>query len=104
MKLPEKDVVYIDRPDLAETYIDSIGTTLFDGNNLRMEMCITRLDRPTPPDTPTGRRFPVHRVIMPADCMVDLYNQLGRFMKMMEERGMVSRNEPKTASLDAPKK
>ena len=37
---------YQDRPDLFETFADSVGPWSFDGNTLRIEFMVTRLDPP----------------------------------------------------------
>ncbi len=49
---------YLDRPEIAETFADSVTGVVFDGQTLRIEFSVTRLDE-IKPDTPiTGRRRP----------------------------------------------
>jgi hypothetical protein len=56
------EVRYIDRPDLAETFADSINSVTFDGQSMRIELGVTRLDD-VKPNTPfTGRRYPAARL------------------------------------------
>jgi hypothetical protein len=51
-------VRYVDRPDCAETFADSIGHLSFDGQALRIEFAVTRMDDVKPSAPMTGRRYP----------------------------------------------
>src|SRR5262245_45037597 len=42
---------YIDRPELAETFADSITALFFDGQSLRIEFAVSRVDE-IKPNTP----------------------------------------------------
>ena len=35
---------FVDRPDLAETFVDSVSGLVFDGQTLRIDFAVTRLD------------------------------------------------------------
>ncbi len=35
---------YIDRPDVEETFADAVSALVFDGQSLRIEFAVTRLD------------------------------------------------------------
>jgi hypothetical protein len=51
------NIRYLDRADMAETFADSITGLTFDGQTLRIEFGVTRLDNE--PNAPiTGRRYP----------------------------------------------
>ena len=50
---------YVDRPDLEETFADSIGNLSFDGQSLRIEFAVTRMDEVKQGAPMTGRRYPV---------------------------------------------
>lgn len=66
---------YIDRPDCAETFADSIAHLSFDGQSLRIEFAVTRMDD-AKPDTPmTGRRYPACRLVLPSGAAVELINR-----------------------------
>ena len=41
---PEVKLHYIDRPDLAETFADSINALFFDGQTLRIEVGVSRVE------------------------------------------------------------
>ncbi len=58
---------YIDRPDCTETFADSINGVYFDGQSLRIEFGITRLDDVKPNTPVTGRRHPAQRMVLTPD-------------------------------------
>ena len=57
-------VRYVDRPDCAETFADSVNNVYFDGQSLRFEFGITRLDEIKPNTPVSGRRFPAQRMVL----------------------------------------
>lgn len=92
MKLPETQIRYIDRPEISETFVDSLGVVTFDGNT-RLELCATRLDQPKPPDPPTARQYPVCRIVMTPEATVVLFNQLQNIMNLLQQAGLVTKQE-----------
>lgn len=67
---------YIDRPDVTETFADAISGLLFDGQTLRIEFGVTRLDEVKPNAPITGRRYPVCRLALPPNAAIDLINRM----------------------------
>jgi hypothetical protein len=49
---------YIDRPDVEETFADAVSALVFDGQSLRIEFAVTRLDEIEHNSPMTGRRYP----------------------------------------------
>ena len=49
---------YIDRPDVEETFADAVSALVFDGQSLRIEFAVTRLDEIKHNSPMTGRRYP----------------------------------------------
>lgn len=92
MKLPESQIRYMDRPEISETFVDSLGVVTFDGNT-RLELCATRLDPPKPPDPPTARQYPVCRLVMTPETTVALFNQLQNIMNLLQQAGLVTKQE-----------
>lgn len=80
---------YIDRPDVVETYADSLGMCTFEDGVFRLELTANRYDEPKPPAPPTGRRYPVVRVAMPVPAVVRLFNHLNQMMNLLQQRGIV---------------
>ena len=61
---------YVDRPECTETFADCILSSLFDGQTLRLEFGITRLDEIKQNTPVTGRRYPSCRLVLsPAAAM-----------------------------------
>jgi len=92
MKLPESQIRYVDRPEISETFVDSLGVVTFDGIT-RLELCVTRLDPPNPPDQPTAIQSPVCRIVMTPEATVVLYNQLQNIMNLLQQAGVVTKQE-----------
>jgi hypothetical protein len=76
---------YQDIPDLPETFADSIGQWIFDGQNLRIEFTVTRLDPGGSRDEPTGRRLPAARMVLTPLCAMDLIRQCQQLMAALEK-------------------
>lgn len=89
MRLPDGQVRYIDIPSVQETFGDSFGLSFFDGNNVRLEMCATRLDDPSGEGPPTARKYPVCRLVMTPEATVELFNHLQNMMVALQQAGLV---------------
>jgi len=76
---------YQDIPDLKETFADSIGQWIFDGQLLRIEFTVTRLDPGGTPEQPTGRRLPAARMVLTPMCAVELIRQCQQLMAALEK-------------------
>ena len=57
-------VRFEDRPEVSETFADSSRAVAFDGQTMRIEFCTIRMDEPKPPNPPTGRQYPVCRLVL----------------------------------------
>jgi hypothetical protein len=80
---------YLDRPDLAETFADSVSGLMFDGQTLRIEFSVTRLDEVKPNSPITGRRYPACRVVLPPAAAVDLINRMQQIAAALTQAGVV---------------
>jgi hypothetical protein len=54
-------VRYVDWPECGETFADSINSVFFDGQTMRIEFGITRMDDMKKDQPLTGRRYPACR-------------------------------------------
>jgi len=78
---------YIDRPECAETFADSITGISFDGQTLRLEFSVSRMDE-TKPKTPlTGRRYPACRLVLPPAAAVDLMRKMQQITAALVQSG-----------------
>ena len=93
---------YVDRPDLPETFADSVKYVTFDGATVRVELCVTRVEDGASAAARSSRRYPVSRLVLRPDAAVDLFIQLQRLIATMEQRGIIKRQAPaKPAGADA---
>ena len=92
---PAANVRYVDRPDCLETFADSITGVTFDGQTLRLEFCVTRMDDMKPNTPASGRRYPVCLVLAPVTA-VDLINRMQQVGAALTKAGIVKAN-PLTA-------
>ena len=83
--MPLPKLRYQDIPELKETFADSIGQWIFDGQMLRIEFTVTRLDPGGTPEQPTGRRLPAARMVLTPICAVELIRQCQQLMAALEK-------------------
>ncbi|MCC7305036.1 MAG: hypothetical protein IT558_02120 [Alphaproteobacteria bacterium] len=95
MKLPEKQVQYIDRPEVVEIFADSVENFSYDGAGLRLEFCVTRFDPPQPPKMPTAKKYTASRLVLSTDGAMDLYNNLQKLVAALEAEGKIKRQMDK---------
>jgi hypothetical protein len=86
---------YVDRPDLEETFADSVSGLLFDGQMLRLEFAVTRLDEVKPNTPLTGRRYPACRVVLPPAAAIDLINRMQQIATALTQAGVVKSTPPR---------
>jgi len=67
---------YVDRVEVAEAFADSISGLIFDGQTLRIEFAVTRLDEIRPNMPITGRRYPACRLALSPAAAIDLINRM----------------------------
>ncbi|RPI75387.1 MAG: hypothetical protein EHM45_15130 [Desulfobacteraceae bacterium] len=82
---------FVDRPDLDETFADSIRSLTFDGQTMRIMFCTTRLDQPKQTDQPLAKQYPVCRLVLTPPAVVDLFNKLQQLMSVMEQSGVIKK-------------
>ena len=90
---------YVDRPDCAETFADSINNVYFDGQSLRIEFGITRLDDIKPNTPVTGRRYPAQRIVLTPAAAVELINRMQQVGAALAQAGVLKAT-PKPTNAD----
>lgn len=80
-----------DRPEVHETFVDSLQAVHFDGQSMRLTLCATRYEPAKPPDPPTGVRIPTCRLVLTPNAALDLFNKLSQVMKHLESAGVVTK-------------
>jgi hypothetical protein len=87
---------HVDLPDLAETFADSINALYFDGQTLRIEFGVTRLDSVKQNEPMIGRRYPACRLILPPVAAIELINRLQQIGAALTQAGIMKQAQPKT--------
>lgn len=85
---------YLDRPEIAETFADAVSGVVFDGQTLRLEFAVTRLDEVKPNAPITGRRYPTCRIVLPPTAAIDLINRMQQIATALAQAG-VTRAAPR---------
>ena len=93
---------YVDRPECVETFADSISNLAFDGQSLRIEFAVTRMDEVKPNTPLTGRRYPACRLVLPPGAAVELINRMQQIAAALTQAGVLRQNPPQGAAGIAP--
>ena len=80
---------YVDRADMAETFADSITGLVFDGQTLRIEFGVTRLDDVKANAPRTARRYPACRLVLSPATAVELINRMQQIGAALTQAGVV---------------
>lgn len=88
---------FVDRPELAETFGDSIKAVWFDGNTWRIEVTVTRIETPAPPQPMSSKQLPSCRLVLSAGAGLDLLNKLTEVAASLEQQGILKRNQAPSA-------
>ncbi len=81
--------------EIAEIFSDCLGLSMFDGNALRLEFAVARMNGPKPPNTTTGERHIVARLVLSAPCAVDLINQMQMIASQLAQAGLIKTDQGK---------
>ena len=87
-------LVYVDRPEISETLVDSLEKLFFDGFSARIELVVNRLDHPQPPKPPTGQKVTASRLILSLPSLVNLAQQLNGFVMGLQQQGIIKQVTP----------
>lgn len=85
---------YVDRPECGETFADSVTHVYFDGQSLRIEFGITRLDEIKPNTAITGRRYPAQRMVLTPMAAVELINRMQQVATALTQAGVLKASPP----------
>jgi len=95
-------IQYVDVPSIAETYADSVNRMMFDGQSVRLEFCVTRMEEPQKGDTElTGTRQTACRVVLPLGTALELSGKLSRMLTALAKRGAETRAKQAPAKPEA---
>jgi hypothetical protein len=84
----------VDRPDCAETFADSITGVFFDGQTLRIEFSVSRMDEAKPGAPLTGHRIPACRLVVPPSTALDLVQKMQQVGAALAKAGYIRNGAP----------
>jgi hypothetical protein len=78
----------VDVPSICETYADAVRGMMFDGQSVRMELCVTRMEEPKDGSGElTGKRQTACRVVLPLSAALELSSKLSSMLTTLAKRG-----------------
>jgi hypothetical protein len=89
---------YVDQPECQETFADSINSVFFDGQTMRVEFGITRMDEMKQGQQLSGRRYPACRLVLPVSAAIELINKMQQTANALQQAGLVKPAQPKPAA------
>ena len=93
---PQIQYQYVDRLEVTETFADFVQRIQFDGQTLRLEFCVSRLDDHKPGTPVTGKRFPTCRLVLSAAAAVDLMNKMQQITAGLVKAGVLKQDAMQT--------
>src|SRR5262249_60058434 len=87
MKVSPQQITDVDRPELAETFVDSLALSTFDGPAARLTFCVLRMQEPQQGKPAHFNRSPVCRMVLTPDAAVELFNRLHQMMGALQKPG-----------------
>jgi hypothetical protein len=84
-----EELKYVERPDVGETYVDSLQSVMYDGNSLRMEFVVHRFGSPLPNGKANNRKLTAARLVIPLGGAINLTAQLNAIMGALEQQGAI---------------
>lgn len=88
---------YVDQPECRETFADSINNVLFDGQTMRIEFGITRMDEVKQGQQLSGRRYPACRLVLPVGAAIELINKMQQTANALQQAGLLKPAAPAAA-------
>lgn len=79
---------YIDRPDLQEIFADFVSRVQFDGQTMRFEFSVSRVDD-QPGGASTGKRYPACRLVLQPSAAIDLMNKMQQITASLIKAGVL---------------
>src|ERR1044071_4044085 len=89
MKVSSQQITDVDRPELAETFVDSLTLSTFDGAAARLTFCVLRMQEPQQGKPAHFNRYPAGRMWLPPDATIELYTRLTKMRGALQKLGLV---------------
>lgn len=90
-------IQHVDRPDMPETFVDSVHIVAWDGQTLRVELCVTRYPGLGPESTAQVTRYPSCRLVLTSQATVELFSRLQQTVATLVKTGAIQQKAQGTA-------
>ena len=91
--VPEVSIEFVDRPDLHWAFVDTSATSVENKAVCKLEFCTLRWAPPGPGLQTTAKQYPVSRLAMSVNTMIELHKKLTHILQQLEAEGVVNRAE-----------
>lgn len=89
MKISPEQIQDVDRAEVGETFADSMTLSTFDGAAARITFSVMRMQDPQAGKPAQFKRYPVCRMVLTPQAVVELYNRLNQMMGALQKLGLV---------------
>jgi hypothetical protein len=80
---------YVDRPEVSETFADSLESCVHVNGVIRLEFVICRVDHPVPPAQPTVKKLTSARIVTTIPGLVGMIGHLNNVLAGLQAQGIV---------------
>jgi hypothetical protein len=91
---PQIQFQYVDRPEVSETFADFVNRIQFDGQTLRLEFCVSRIEEHKAPAPATAKRYPACRLVLSTAAAIDLMNKMQQITAGLIKAGVLKSDAP----------
>jgi len=92
--VPEISIEFVDRPDLHWAFVDTSSTSVENKVVCKLEFCTLRWAPSGPGLKTSAKQYPVSRLAMSVNTMIELHKKLTHMLQQLEAEGVVNRAEP----------
>jgi hypothetical protein len=85
----QPQLTYVDRPEISETFADSLHRIWFDALQVRMEFVVNRFDDAQPGMAPTGKAMTACRLVMSLPGMIDMHEKLSAIISTLQAQNIL---------------
>jgi len=89
---------YVDRPEVSETFADSLERFTIDQTGARLEFVVHRSDQPSPPAPLIVKKYTACRVVMPLQGFFAMVTMLNELVQQMQKQGLIKPVTPTPSS------
>ena len=85
---------FVDRPEVPETFADSVELGMFDDGVVRITLAARRWKPSQTGGNPVAETVPTARLVLTTKACVALYNHLNQMMAHLVQSGLVTPDQP----------